>query len=110
MGPMETLVEALESARKAGFVHTFRVEGGALRCVETGKAYSPEQVRIVHHHRFEGESSEDDAAVLYEVECAGGVKGTIVDAYGTYSDAGLAEFLKRVRVQRDENVHEGGRS
>jgi hypothetical protein len=34
-------------------------------------------------------------SVLYAVETNDGTKGTILDAYGTYADANLGEFLKK---------------
>jgi hypothetical protein len=95
----ETASEAIEAAVKSGYSHSFKVEDGRLRCIETDERFDPGEVVIVNHHRFEGASSEDDSAVVYVVECGTRTKGTIVDAYGTYSDAALAAFLKRVPIK-----------
>lgn len=98
MNEHETVREAINAASNAGYTHSFKVEDGRLRCIETDESFEPNAVVIVNHHRFEGPSSEDDMSVVYVVECDGRVKGTIVDAFGTYSDPDLAEFLKNVPI------------
>jgi len=98
MNEFETLSEALKAAEDAGFRNSFMMEGRKLRCIETGDVFEPRNVRIVNYHRFEGASSEDDMSIVYVIECSGGIRGTIVDAYGTYSDGALSEFLREVRL------------
>lgn len=97
MHKLETLVEALEDAERRGFTRSFNVKEGRLVCEKTGQGLGPDDVTIVDHQRFEGPSSEDDNSVLYYVECKDGSRGTIVDAYGTYADGDLADFLRAAR-------------
>lgn len=99
MNEHETVREALKAASNASYTHSFKLENGRLRCIETDEMFDPGDVVIVNHHRFEGSSSEDDMSVVYVVECGGRVKGTIVDAYGTYADQDLAKFLKNVPIE-----------
>lgn len=101
MSAPATLREAVDHAMKAGYTHTFKAETTGLRCLQTGDRFQPNEVTIVGHERFEGESSEGDSAALYRVETSSGLRGTIVDAYGTYADEHLAEFLREVRVDED---------
>lgn len=101
MNAQPTLRDAVDQAVRDGYTHTFKAEATGLRCLETGERFGPEDVTIVGHRRFEGPSSEDDSAALYLVETATGVQGTIVDAYGTYADEHLAEFIRGVRVEED---------
>ena len=35
-------------------------------------------------------------SILYEIETFDGCKGTLIDAYGTYSDERVANFIKDV--------------
>lgn len=98
MNAPPTLREAVDHAVRDGFTSTFKAETTGLRCLQTGDRFQPGDVTIVGHERFEGESSEDDSAALYLIETASGLRGTIVDAYGTYADEHLAEFLREVRV------------
>jgi len=92
----DTLTEAMADARAAGFTRTFKVVEGGLQCEDTGAILEPGDLKIIGHHRFEGTSNPDDMSALYLVEGRDGVKGMIVDAYGTYSDADLSAFLRRV--------------
>ncbi|HTF16583.1 MAG TPA: hypothetical protein VK658_00850 [Chryseolinea sp.] len=94
---MSTMSEALTHAVKDGFVEDFKFENGAL--TTTGKddgRYSPGDVKISNFYRFEGDSDPDENSILYLIETNDGKKGTLVDAYGAYSDAKLANFIRAV--------------
>lgn len=94
MHDLQTMTAALSQAETDGYKQSFTCENGELMSVETKKRYAPSDVTIVEHQRFEGPSSEDDSSVLYRIECGDGVRGTIVDAFGTYSNFELSEFLR----------------
>ncbi|GAA3938345.1 hypothetical protein [Hymenobacter algoricola] len=81
-----------------GFTQDFNVCDGRLQTISTAspKSYGAEEVTIVDFYRFEGESDPDDMSILYAIECADGVRGTISNAFGTYADAETDEFLKKV--------------
>ncbi len=98
MSTMSTLSESLEEAKRAGYGCNFTVEKGNLRCIETNETFTPDQAAIVNHLRFEGPSSEDDKEALYFIETTTGVRGTLVDAYGTYASERVAEFLRKVEM------------
>jgi hypothetical protein len=90
-----TLTESLDTAKHT---HTFKAEPEGLRCLETDEVFQPKDVTILLAHRFEGASSEDDEETLYFIETVTGLRGTLVDAYGTYADANFAEFIRKVDV------------
>ncbi|MEJ1240726.1 hypothetical protein WBG78_21455 [Chryseolinea sp. T2] len=92
---MSTLSEALNHAVKDGFVEDFKFENGALTSGKDNH-YSPEDVKISNFYRFEGYSDPDENSILYLIETTDGKKGTLVDAYGAYSDAKLATFIRAV--------------
>jgi hypothetical protein len=54
---------------------------------------------IVEVHRFEGETSSDDEAVVYGIETAKGNKGVLVNGYGISSEPLPNEFIRRIRVR-----------
>jgi hypothetical protein len=56
----------------------------------------------VEHYRFEGASDPDDMSVVYAIESAGGPKGIIADAFGTYANPGLGRFLDRVSIHEEQ--------
>ncbi len=55
-----------------------------------------EEVHIINFFRFEGASDPSESAILYVIETDDGAKGTIMDAYGMYADAGIDQFIKEV--------------
>jgi len=85
-----------------GYDDSFKVDdaGQKLVSLKTERGFSPDQIKIVNYFRFEGQSDPNDQSILYVIETADGGKGTIVDAYGPYSDRKLADFIKQV-----ENIH-----
>lgn len=95
----ETMTEVIRVADETGYGGSFKVENGKLCSLESGKAYSPDDVTVVDHHRFEGESSGGDMSIVYLIECSDGAKGSVVDAFGTYSDPDIAKFFKNVSIE-----------
>jgi len=93
-----TVSEAVRALNNQGFTAEFRLVGDTLEAVSSGQRFSPEQLTIVQHHRFEGLTDLEDEAVVYAVE-ADGTRGVIVDAYGTYANPGLAAVLQRATVK-----------
>ncbi|MCB9315022.1 MAG: phosphoribosylpyrophosphate synthetase [Lewinellaceae bacterium] len=93
-----TLVDVLEQLKKKGFTRSFKLENKALLCLETGKSYASDALRIVEYHRFEGDSNPADMSVVFAVECTDGEKGAIISSYGTYADMPLITFMDRVKI------------
>ena len=93
-----SLVSVENRLNKEGFTQDFNVVDGRLQTIgtESTKSYGPDEVTIVDFYRFEGESNPDDMSVLYAIEAADGVKGTIANSYGTYADSDTDDFLKQV--------------
>ena len=93
---MKTLSEAIEGLVRRGFTEHFGVRGEQLRGLESEKTFRPDDVTIREYERFEGVSDPDDMAILYAIESSSGTRGTLVDAFGVYSDPGISAFLERV--------------
>ncbi|WP_276497016.1 hypothetical protein [Pontibacter litorisediminis] len=92
------MVSVLAQLRKEEYQEDFRVTKEGLLCTLDGKQqFRPEQVQIVNFYRFEGESNPGDMAILYVLETDSGLKGTVSDAYGPYSDETVETFMKQVR-------------
>src|SRR5690349_16078942 len=98
----DSLLDALEAARKKSFIHDFHLENDLLT-TEDGSQFSSREISILEYHRFEGESDPEDESVIYLIETANGVRGTLVDAYGVKADEQVAEFLERVRLDEKKN-------
>jgi len=94
-----TLSGALDDLARAGFVEHFGVVENALRSFSSGGRFSPAELVIREYHRFEGVSDPDDMSIVYAIEGHGGVRGTLVDAYGAYSDPAVSAFLQGVPIR-----------
>lgn len=86
-----TIIEALADMKQRGFTIDFNVE--------LKGNWDPHNLVIVEVHRFEGETSSDDEAVVYGIETAKGNKGVLVNGYGISSEPLPDEFIRRIRVQ-----------
>jgi hypothetical protein len=93
---MKILSEAMESLVRRGFTEHFGVRGDQLRGFESGTTFGSRDVIIREYDRFEGVSDPDDMAILYALESSSGVRGTLVDAFGVYSNPAISAYLKRV--------------
>ena len=94
---MTELERCLEKASAKGFVDWFKVTEKGLQRIGTGRIYQPEEVSVPNFFRFEGISDPDDMSILYEIETRDGCKGTLIDAYGVYSDSRVGEFMCEVQ-------------
>src|SRR5690349_11288959 len=93
---MTPMVKVLENVRNDGFVTDFRVtENGRLCVLDDSQTFAPDEVKIVDFYRFEHDTNPGDMAILYVLETINGLKGTISDAYGTYSDSQIESFMKQ---------------
>ena len=95
----DTLSAAIDDLRSRGYKYSFKIELDGAMCIETMEFVKPEDMMVTEYHRFEGQSSEDDMSVVYAVESRKGLKGIIIDAYGTYANPNLTAFLAKVKMK-----------
>ena len=93
MTDMEKCLNKLESE---GYTDQYRVENGKLCDLTNNKKYKAKDVKAVNFYRFEGISNPDDMSILYAIETSDGRKGTLVDAYGLYSDDDTGAFMNQI--------------
>jgi hypothetical protein len=97
---IDTLSQAIDEFVHRGFTEHFGVRGGRLRGFESGVTFDASDVVIRAFHRFEGVSDPDDMSIVYAIESSSGVRGTLVDAFGTYSNPAISAFVHNVAIQR----------
>lgn len=102
---MDTLSEQMNDLRDRGFKEEFKIENNKATCDSGKKSFSPNDLKVVEHYRFEGESDPADMTVLYAVESKTGEKGLLVDGYGTYSSEESAEFIKKIRELHKGDIY-----
>ena len=93
---MNTLTERVNNEVKNGYVDNLKVTKQGLYSPSKDKTYTPYEVRVTDFFRFEGASDPADSAILYVIETADGVKGTLIDAYGAYADEYINKFMIEV--------------
>jgi hypothetical protein len=94
---MTTLTEVMNIAARRGYLAELKMTDEGLCIVGENRLYGPREVRIDNFYRFEGISNPEDMAILYLIATEEGTKGTLVDAYGTYADSRINEFIKAVQ-------------
>ncbi len=96
MPEMTTLVECINYLKKEGYTHEFDVKEGKLVEPYVNESFETNDIAVDNFYRFEGMSNPSDSSILYAISTNSGMKGTLVDAYGTYSDEATDEFFKQV--------------
>lgn len=99
---LKSLVECHNKMMEDGYVENFKIEDEVLICLSCNdKKYKPDEISIKNFFRFEGNSDPEDSSIMYVIETNDGKKGTIVDAYGAYSDPDTGSFINEVqRIQK----------
>jgi hypothetical protein len=101
---MKSLSSCVNKMKEDGYKEDFQVTKKGLTTYSEDKVYRSEEVRIVNFYRFEGASDPGDNAILYVMETDDGTKGTLVDAYGAYSDSDVSKFIVEVtEIQKKIN-------
>jgi hypothetical protein len=102
---MKSLSSCVNKMKEDGYKEDFQVTKKGLTTYNSDKPYGPEQISIVNFYRFEGASDPADNSILYVIETDDGVKGTLVDAYGAYSDTDVSKFIVEVQdIQKKVNT------
>ena len=81
---------------REGFTDHFLVRNAVLQSADTGHTFAPRDVVIREFVRYEGVSDPDDMSIVYAIESRDGVRGTLIDAFGTYSNPDVGMFVDAV--------------
>jgi hypothetical protein len=90
---MNTLTDCVNKVVRDGYTDSFKVTRQGLHSAAKDRDYTPDQVRVINYYRFEGESDPADNAIMYVIETHDGLKGTLIDAFGPYSDVAVSKFM-----------------
>lgn len=102
---IDPLSKKLKELEKEGFNDQFKfIEEQGLQSTTSKNTYQAKDLRITNEYRFEGESNPSDMSILYAIQASDGTKGTLVDAYGTYANDELEQFLRSVEDNSNENL------
>ena len=98
---MTGMQKCLKKLESDGYTDQFKVEKTLLLSLTNDKKkFKPKDVKAANFYRFEGISDPDDMSILYAIETVDGTKGTLIDAYGLYSDDDTGAFMQDVDVNK----------
>lgn len=93
----DTVTEALADLKSRGYAYDFNLQENCIYCAELDRKYEIPQLEVKETYRFEGDSDPADEAVVYAITADDGVKGTFVNAYGTYADTESEAVLQLLK-------------
>jgi hypothetical protein len=99
---MRDMSTVMKKLTEEGYTGNFRVTEEGLECLDTNKIYKAADLVVVNFYRSEGVSDPDDNSILYAIQASDGTKGTLMDAYGAYSEPLVEKFMKQVKIQEKE--------
>ena len=91
------LLNILADLKKIGFQQSLIVNGGRALHPVTRESFTPEQVKLAGIYRVEGDSNNDEEAVVYALTSTSGTKGLIIDSFGPHADPEIADFMSKVK-------------
>ncbi|UAY53619.1 phosphoribosylpyrophosphate synthetase [Ferruginibacter albus] len=101
MQSYDTVTDALNGLKAKGYTTDFNIAFDKLICSSTNVCLTPGEFEITEVYRFEGETNPSDEEVVYAVESKNGdMKGTLVSAFGIYSDAVSDDLLKKLTIHK----------
>ncbi len=101
---MKSLSSCLDKMIADGYTDDFKATNEGLQSLRTDRVYQPNEVTVDNFYRFEGISDPDDMSILYVIKTNDGIKGTLVDAYGTYASQEVNEFMLAVEKMNKKGV------
>ena len=102
MEPMTTLSEILEKLKQEGYTTDFNLKHNCLECAENSLQVHPEDFVVDRIFRFEGDSNPEDEAIVYAISSEKyGLKGTLVNSYGTYTDDITNELVHALKMKQE---------
>jgi hypothetical protein len=96
-----TLSEAVRDLKKRGYTEDFNLEPHCISSSSLNLQVKPENFTVDEFHRFEGMSNPDDNSIIYAISATDGTKGTLVDAYGMYSENLTEPMIRKLAVKHE---------
>lgn len=94
-----TLSETINVLAKLGYTYDFNIKGECIICNRTNISLSPDDFQIDHIYRFEGDSDPEYQSILYAISSPKyGIKGTLVNGYGTSSDEYTTKLIEKLNI------------
>lgn len=103
----ETVTEAINDLTKRGYTHSFSLneKEECIICHQHALILSPDEFQIDEIYRFEGETDPGDEMIVYGVSSKKyNVKGTIINAFGVYSDSTANKLVEKLLFRTEPKI------
>ena len=100
MNTYTTVTDTLNTLKEEGYVLDFNLKPDCIECKERNLQMYPSDFIIDKFYRFEGASNPDDSAIVYAISSKDGLKETLIDAYGVYSDSLTNDMIEKLKIRR----------
>jgi hypothetical protein len=98
MRSYNTVIDAVNDLTQRGYCEDFNLKPTCLECSSLNLKLHPEDFNVDEFYRFEGMSNPDDNAIVFAISSKEGVKGVLVDAYGTYAENLTESMVRKLSV------------
>ncbi len=100
-------LDFIKKYENEGYTNSYRVDGNLL--IENGSnmRFTPNGIKVVAKHRYEGYSNPSDMSIIYIIETKDDTKGTILVPYGNTNETETLEFFNKIpeeNFSESENI------
>ena len=100
MQQYSNLIEAINGLRSEGYVEDFNLKEDCLECRERQYKIFHDEFEIDKYFRFDVSSDAADQSIIYAISSEKyGLKGIMINSYGTYSEPITNEMLNKLKFQ-----------
>jgi hypothetical protein len=97
----DTVTETLSDLSKRGYAASFKLSSDCSFCQDRQVRLNANEFDIDELYRFEGETDPADETIVYAISSADvAIKGTLVNAYGAYSDSASKKLVSKLNIKR----------
>ena len=95
----DTMIEALSALKRQGYTEDFNLEQNCIECRAGQFKIFHDEFQIDKFFRFEGATDPSDQSIIYAISSPKyNLKGTLVNAYGIYSNEITDEMLSKLKA------------
>ncbi len=107
MRSYNNLVDATNDLMKRGYTENLSLDGDTIDDKGKNIHMTADDIEVDEFYRFEGPSNPSDMSIVYAVTSQKyGIKGVLVNAYGTYADDSSSAILAKLNHdQVSDNLH-----
>lgn len=97
----DTVTEAMSDLKKLGYTIDFSIldNEDCLVCQSTSTTLSPDNFKIDHFYRFEGDTDPGDEMIVYAISSNNNlIKGIVINGYGMYANNATTAIVKKLNA------------